>query len=48
MSISGTGITPGSFISVVDTPNNKITLSTPTTGSGGGGTLKKKKKIKAK
>lgn len=38
MFISGTGITVGSFISNVDTPNNKITLSTSTATSGGANT----------
>ena len=38
MSVAGTGITPGTYISSVDVPNNKITLSTSTTAAGGGGT----------
>ena len=38
MSISGIGITPGTYISSVDLSGLKITLSTPTTSSGGGGT----------
>jgi len=38
MSISGTGIAPGTFISRVDVPNNNIFLSTVTTGAGGGAT----------
>jgi hypothetical protein len=38
MSISGVGITPGSYISAVDISGLKITLSTPTTAAGGGGT----------
>lgn len=38
MSVTGTGITPGTYISSVDIPNNKITLSTSTTAAGGGGT----------
>jgi len=36
MSVAGTGITPGTYISSVDVPNNKITLSTSTTAAGGG------------
>lgn len=36
MSVSGTGIPTGSFISTLDTPNNKITLSSSTTSNGGG------------
>lgn len=36
MSVSGTGIFTGSYISTVDTPNNKITLSSATTANGGG------------
>jgi hypothetical protein len=39
MSISGVGITPDTYISSVDIPNARITLSTPTTAAGGGGTL---------
>lgn len=38
MSITGTGITPGTHISSIDVQNNKITLSTSTTAAGGGGT----------
>ena len=38
MSISGTGIAPGTFISRVDVPNNNIFLSTATASSGGGNT----------
>jgi hypothetical protein len=38
MFVSGTGIAPKTFISTVDTPNNNITLSLATTGSGGGNT----------
>ena len=38
MSVTGTGVTPGTYISSVDIPNNKITLSTSTTAAGGGGT----------
>jgi hypothetical protein len=38
MSVAGTGITPGTYISAIDIPNNKITLSTSTTAAGGGGT----------
>jgi hypothetical protein len=38
MSVAGTGITPGTHISSIDVPNNKITLSTSTTAAGGGGT----------
>ena len=38
MAVTGTGITPGTYISSVDVPNNKITLSTSTTAAGGGGT----------
>lgn len=36
MSVSGTGIFTGTYISAVDTPNNQITLSTATTANGGG------------
>ena len=36
MSVSGTGIATGSFISNLDSPNNKITLSSSTTANGGG------------
>jgi hypothetical protein len=36
MSVSGTGIATGSFISTVDTPNNRITLSSSATANGGG------------
>lgn len=36
MSVSGTGIFTGSYITAVDTPNNKITLSSATTANGGG------------
>jgi hypothetical protein len=38
MSISGTGVTPGSYISSIDIANAKITLSAPTIGAGGGET----------
>jgi len=38
MFVSGTGIAPKTFISTVDTPNNNISLSLATTGSGGGNT----------
>jgi len=38
MAVTGTGITPGTYISSIDVPNNKITLSTSTTAAGGGGT----------
>jgi hypothetical protein len=38
MSISGTGIAPGTFISRIDVPNNNIFLSTATTSAGGGNT----------
>lgn len=38
MSVSGTGIAPGTFISRLDVPNNNIFLSTSTTGAGGGNT----------
>ena len=38
MSVAGIGITPGTHISSIDVPNNKITLSTSTTAAGGGGT----------
>jgi hypothetical protein len=38
MAVTGTGITPGTYISSIDIPNNKITLSTSTTAAGGGGT----------
>ena len=38
MSVSGTGIAPGTFISRVDVPNNNIFLSTATTAAGGGNT----------
>jgi hypothetical protein len=38
MTVTGTGITPGTYISSVDVPNNKITLSTSTTAAGGGNT----------
>ena len=38
MSISGTGIAPGTFISRVDSPNNKIIISTPTRAAGGANT----------
>lgn len=36
MTVSGTGIFTGAYISTVDTPNNKITLSSATTANGGG------------
>ena len=36
MSVSGTGIATGSYISNLDSPNNKITLSSSTTANGGG------------
>jgi len=38
MSVTGTGITPGTYISSIDVPNNKIALSRTTTAAGGGGT----------
>jgi hypothetical protein len=38
MSITGTGIPPGTHISSIDVTNNKITLSRTTTAAGGGGT----------
>jgi hypothetical protein len=38
MTISGVGIVPATYISSVDIPNNKITLSSSTIASGGGGT----------
>jgi hypothetical protein len=38
MSVSGTGIAPGTFISRIDVPNNNIFLSTATTSAGGGNT----------
>jgi hypothetical protein len=38
MSVSGTGISPGTFITRVDVPNNNIFLSTATSGAGGGNT----------
>jgi hypothetical protein len=38
MSVSGTGIAPGTFISRIDVPNNNIFLSTATTAAGGGNT----------
>ena len=36
MAVTGTGIFSGTYISTVDTPNNKITISTATTANGGG------------
>jgi len=36
MSVAGTGIPVGAFISNLDSPNNKITLSSATTANGGG------------
>jgi len=36
MTVTGTGIPTGTVISVLDTPNNKITLSSPATANGGG------------
>ena len=36
MSVSGTGIATGSFISTVDSPNNRITLSSAASANGGG------------
>ena len=36
MSVSGTGIPTGSIISSLDSPNNKITISSATTSNGGG------------
>lgn len=36
MTVSGTGIATGSFISTVDSPNNRITLSSAATANGGG------------
>jgi len=36
MTVTGTGVFTGSYISTVDTPNNKITISTATTANGGG------------
>lgn len=36
MTVAGTGIFTGAYISTVDTPNNKITLSTSATANGGG------------
>lgn len=36
MSVTGTGVFADSYISSVDTPNNKITLSTAVTANGGG------------
>jgi hypothetical protein len=36
MTVTGTGIPTGTIISVLDTPNNKITLSSATTANGGG------------
>lgn len=38
MSITGVGIAPGTYISSIDVPNNKVTLSRTTTAAGGGGT----------
>lgn len=38
MTISGTGIAPGTFISSIDVPNNNIFLSTATSAPGGGNT----------
>jgi hypothetical protein len=38
MAITGTGILPGTYISSIDVPNNKISLSRSTTAAGGGGT----------
>jgi hypothetical protein len=38
MTVSGTGIAPGTFISRIDVPNNNIFLSTATTAAGGGNT----------
>ena len=38
MTVSGTGIAPGTFISRIDVPNNNIFLSTATTSAGGGNT----------
>jgi len=36
MTITGTGIATGTLISVLDTPNSKITLSSPAIANGGG------------
>lgn len=36
MSVSGTGIAGGTIVTAVNSTNNQITLSTPTSGSGGG------------
>lgn len=36
MSLSGVGIAPGTYVTAVDTPNTKITISTPTVATGGG------------
>jgi hypothetical protein len=38
MTVTGTGIAPRTYISSIDVPNNRITLSTTTTAAGGGGT----------
>lgn len=38
MTVSGTGITPGTHITTIDVPNNKINLSIQTAGAGGGNT----------
>ena len=38
MTISGTGVTPGTFITTIDVPNNRINLSIQTAGAGGGNT----------
>ena len=48
MSVTGTGITPGTYISSVDGVYNKITLSTPTTSSGGGTTADKNLSLKTR
>ena len=36
MSVSGTGLATGTFISTLDSPNNKITISTAALANGGG------------
>jgi len=36
MKVAGTGVLSGSYITNIDTPNNKITLSSATTANGGG------------
>lgn len=41
MSLSGVGIAPGTYVTAVDTPNTKITISTPTVAVGGGLTAEK-------